>query len=232
MYYLYFGDDTITVRKEAMLKARHEADGADVFTFSDENLTSDILQSLVGATSLFRDREVFVLDTLSRNAGAFDLLRDAVPELQASPNLFIVVEEDLGAKDEKLLTSYAALTEKKLLPRSAAFNVFALSDALALRDKKSLWIQLLAAQKEGKTAEEIIGTLLWQLKCIRLSLHTQSAEEAGLKPFVYQKAKRALQKFSADDLTTYAHELVTLYHDGHAGRRNIDEALEAWVLGL
>jgi hypothetical protein len=82
----------------------------------------------------------------------------------------------------------------------------------------------------GLSAEEIIGTLWWQLKTLRLAMLTKSAEEAGVKDFPYNKAKRALKNFKDGEIETLSLRLLNLYHDGHAGKCDIDLALEEWVL--
>lgn len=114
----------------------------------------------------------------------------------------------------------------------ASFNTFAMADALARKDKKSLWVLLQNARHHNVSAEEIIGTLFWQLKSLRLAAETSSALEAGMKPFMYTKAKSALGKFAPGELTTLSRTLLSLYHDGHSGKRDIDLALEKFLLTL
>jgi len=103
---------------------------------------------------------------------------------------------------------------------------------LANKDKKSLWLLFCEAKRNGLSGEEIIGTLWWQLKSLRLAAMTNSASEAGMKDFTYNKAKRALRNFRDGELETLSHSLLLAYHDGHGGIRDIDYALEEWVLGL
>jgi hypothetical protein len=67
---------------------------------------------------------------------------------------------------------------------------------------------------------------------LRLAERTKSAEEAGQKPFVYSKAKRALSAFKEGELDSISRDLLSIYHDGHLGKRDIDLALERWVLTL
>jgi hypothetical protein len=88
------------------------------------------------------------------------------------------------------------------------------------------------ALREGAQAEEIIGILWWQLKMLRLAAKTKTAAEAGVKDFPYNKAKRALAGFKSGEVDTLARSLLALYHDGHAGKRYINVALEEWVLRM
>src|SRR5690606_30892279 len=74
------------------------------------------------------------------------------------------------------------------------FNIFALADALRVKDSKKLWLLLQEARASGQEAEAIFGTLWWQVKAIVLAGTSASANEAGLKPFVYSRAKSAAIK--------------------------------------
>ncbi len=232
MFFLYHGNDVIKVRTEAQKKATELAGQDRYDTISDDALTDALLENLVGANSMFREREVYLLDTISKNTGSFEVLKNTLEEVKVSPNVFVIMDEKLGVKDEKVFKEFAEGVEVFSLGAKKEFNIFGLTDALSNRDKKSLWILLTDAFREGKTSEEIIGTLMWQLKAISLAFLTNSAEEAGLKPFVFDKAKRALRKYTEEEIKRITHELVLLYHEGHGGKRNIDHALEGWVLRL
>jgi len=66
-----------------------------------------------------------------------------------------------------------------------------------------------------------------------LLAHTSStADEAGLNPFVYQKAKQGTRKYSPEELKQLSSSLVSLYHDARRGKHGLDEALERFVLSV
>jgi hypothetical protein len=129
------------------------------------------------------------------------------------------------AKHTNELHEFAAVKAER-------FNTFALADALAARNKKRLWLLLHNAYESGITPEEIIGVLWWQLKSLRLAAVTKVAAEAGMKDFPYNKAKRGLSSLPLADAERLSHELLTLYHAGHAGEVDLKLALEQWVLTL
>ena len=79
---------------------------------------------------------------------------------------------------------------------------------------------------------ELIGILWWQLKTLLLAQKTGNASEAGMKDFPYKKAKQALPNFAAGEVESLSLSLLTLYHQGHSGEVDIDEALELWLLSL
>jgi hypothetical protein len=233
MLFVYYGDDVTKVRIEALKKASSLlTEGGEVTFIASENASIEILKDIPRATSLFRSHEVYMLDTLSDDEVLFEMLVELLPALQDSGNQFVVIEQTLSPKMQKLFAEHAHTAEQFLGKARKPFNIFALSDALCARDKKTLWILLQEALREGKTSEELIGTIFWQLKMLRLGEVTKSALEAGQKPFVYDKAKRALSKYKHGELTELSHELLVLYHKGHMGLCTLSYALEAWVLKL
>ncbi len=149
-----------------------------------------------------------------------------------SPHAFIIIEGPLLADEKRLYQKQATeMFEAKAIARER-YNVFTLAESLLKKDKKQLWLQLQEARVAGLSTEEIIGTLWWQLKSLRLAKLTKSAAEAGMKDYPYSKAKRALSVFKEDELEELSASLLAVYHDGHGGVRDIDTALETWVLSL
>ncbi len=238
MLYVFTGTDTVAVRTQAhALLAQHAARGAPITTIAADTLSGDMLREHIDAQSLFAQEgtepQLIFLDTPSDKRDALDAVIALAEPLAASSNVFVVAEGKLLAADAKPLRAAAAeYHEVKGVPAGAAFNVFALGDALANRDKKTLWVLLMRAQGAGLSAESIIGTLFWQLKNMRLAALTGSAAEADLKPFVYNKAKRGAARYKATELEELSASLVSLYHDAHLGLCDIDIALERWALEI
>jgi hypothetical protein len=151
--------------------------------------------------------------------------------MSESQNTFLILEGALLAPVKKSYAKHAASSEEFIAVKNERFNTFAMADALAQKDRRQLWVLLQNAKREGLAAEEIIGMLWWQLKALRLADVTSNAAQAGMKDFPYNKAKRSLAKFAPGEVIKNSHTLLELYHDGHAGLRDIDLALEQWVLG-
>lgn len=232
MLFVYHGT-SVTETRTAALKKAHDLCGRDseVTFFLPEKINFEMLRDALGAVSLFRSNEVYVLDTLTENPELFERVLELAPEMGTSKNHFILIESSLPVRSKKVLEGHA--TEcKEYTEEKRAFDPFALGDALVARDRKTLWILLTEAWREGRTSEEILGTLWWQLKMIRLGKVAGSAVEAGQKPFVYDKAKRALKNYKTGEIEKLSHDLLMLYHEGHSGKWNIDHALEAWTLRL
>ena len=233
MLFVFYGNDTIGVRTKAYdFVAIHEKKGEVLQRIDGENYAPGILSDIAGSASLFGTKTIYLIDTPSVSK---DFYNDVVEHLEAlaqSATHFVVAEEALLAPEKKKFAKHAESIEEVKGATKERFNAFGMADSLARKDKKTLWMQLQDAKREGLSPEEIIGTLWWQLKSLRLAKQTGSAQEAGMKDFPYNKAKRALLAFKEGELEALSHSLLRVYHDGHLGKKDIDLALEKWVLSV
>ena len=234
MLYVYFGNDTIAVRAKALEKLHVlEEKGSSITRVTPENFASGMLTELAEGASLFSDAQAALLDTLSEGGiDMFTEIMDQLDLLEQSANHFVIIEGALKAPERKLLEKFATEVKEISKEKEEKFNTFQMADALLARDKKSLWLLLMEAFRNGSSPEEVIGILFWQLKALRLAERGKDEAETGLKPFVYGKAKRALSKFKPGELDRLSEELLTVYHDGHLGKHDIALALEKWVLTI
>jgi len=233
MLYAFFGTDVVKAREKAhALLHTLEAKGAEVVRVTPENWSIGVLLEHAGAASLFGEQSVVLIDTPSEDKEMFERVFDDLKMLGESENTFVLIEAGLLAAQKKKLEKHAEKCEEYVAAKTEKFNAFSLAEALLRRDKKSLWMLLTRAGREGLSAEEIVGVLFWQIKTLQLAGKAKSAAEAGVKPFVWSKATRALAKFKEGEVDRLSKDLVTLYHDGHTGRTDIDLALERFVLTL
>jgi len=232
MLQVYYGNDMVASRRAALTVIDSMIADLDVrlHKVESESYTSGMLLQMLGTASLFGGAEMYLLDTPSEETDFYDEVVSVLPLMSISSNSFIIIETTLLASERKKFEKYAGTLEEFKKAATAPFNAFAMADALSVRDKKSLWVLLQAAIRNGLSAEEIIGTLWWQLKSLRLAAITSSASEAGMKDFPYNKSKRALRNFKAGELETLSAGLLRVYHDGHGGVRDTLEGLEEWVL--
>jgi DNA polymerase III delta subunit len=235
MLQVFFGNDTESVRQAAyavIAERRQAIPASEVVRLEAETYEAGQFATLGDTMSLFGGVQLYLVDTPSESEVCFGELLGTAKRLAESTHHFVVIEGSLLAADKKMLTAAADKIEEFKAGSVEKFNAFKMADALVEKDKRRLWLLLQGAVAAGLPAEEIIGVLWWQLKTLRLAHMTKSASEAGVKDFPYNKAKRALQNFKAGELETLSHSLLTLYHDGHAGKRDINLALEAWVLRI
>lgn len=233
MLTVFYGNDTVTVRKEALkVIDDYEKEGYVPVRYSAEGYSEGLIANLLQADSLFGVKEVIIFDTPSEDLAFFEEVGEFAIELVESKLPFVVIEQGLLAAQLRIFTKAGARVQECKKVGGGTFNTFAMADALLARDKKMLWILLQEAKRKGVASEEIIGILWWQLKTLRLTYVTKSASEAGIKDFPYNKARRAQNKFTAKETDSLSLSLLEVYHDGHGGRRNMATALEGWVLGV
>ncbi len=233
MLYVFYGTDRMAVRRTSERLVASLAERFKTLTIDRLDAVScerGQITGLAGASSLFGGVNVYVIDSPSESEEVFsEIMREAIV-LAASPNHFVIIDGALSAAQRKVLKASAVTIEEFKAGTVERFNTFSLVDALVRKDKRQLWLLLQEAKRDGAKSEEIIGILWWQLKLLRLAAVTKTANEAGVSEFPYNKAKRALPLFSAGEIDRLAETLLTLYHDGHVGKREIDLALEEWVL--
>lgn len=234
MLYVFFGSDTEAVRRAGYAKLddlRSAYPEVAINKLDSAEYQIGQLASLSATTSLFGGVEAYLIDTPEENLDYKGELLLNGEILASSPAHFIVMTGSLLVAEKKALASALELEEFKSTG-TERFDAFKLADALARRDKRGLWVLLQDARQANLATEEIIGVLWWQLKTLRLALITKTATEAGVKDFPYNKAKKSLVNFKPGEVAKLSNSLLKLYHDGHAGKREIDLALEEWVLKL
>ncbi len=231
MYVVFFGSDRNGVRDAATAYIEKQLPkDATLSTIDAYDYSVGQIAEALGAHSLFGGAEWFVLDTPAANEEFKGELESILPELAASINTFVILEGALLAPVKKRYEKYAAESKEFSVKKQEKANPFAIAESLAQKDKRQLWVLLQEAKLAGRREEEIIGLLWWQLKSLRLAMKTTSAAAAGMSEFPYSKAKRALSKFAEGEVERLSQSLLELYHDGHAGARELDLALEEWVL--
>ncbi|MCF7816185.1 MAG: hypothetical protein K9M10_04250 [Candidatus Pacebacteria bacterium] len=233
MLYVYFGNDVTGVRQKALAFINKlDESGSSVTHITSDLYHEGILSDCAQGESLFGEQQIVLIDTPSDEVTVFDSVFSQLELLGTSKNHFVLIEGVLNAAHKKKVQAHATTNEELTAEKKERFNAFLLTDALINRDKKSLWFLLAKAKEEGLTNEEIIGVLFWQVKILRLASLTKSAEEAGQKQFVYNKAKRALGNFKKGEIDEISRTLLSIYHDDHLGKRDAGLKLEQWVLGM
>ncbi|MFA6464068.1 MAG: hypothetical protein WCV55_03630 [Candidatus Paceibacterota bacterium] len=207
---------------------------ASFLSFDEEEISLSILDELISSQGLFLKKIVAYLKCpLERTDLKKEILKK-IKLLKESENIFVWVEKDLNASEEKTLSeaSEKHLVSKGNIKEKEDFNIFSLTESFGRKDKFKLWTLILEAYKMGKSAEEIQGVLFWQAKSIALSKSEKTAEGAGLKPFSYSKAKQFGNNFSDKEINEVLKKLVEMYHKAHLGKINFELALEEFALSL
>jgi DNA polymerase III delta subunit len=229
---IFFGTDRKTVRDEAANFLSTAVPHVAADTIDATNYQPGQLPNLASAQSLFGGVEAYILDTPSADSEFETEVQEHLAQLAASENVFVILESRLLVAAKKKYEKHAETTKECNAEKADRFNAFSLAEALAKRDKKNLWVLLQEAQLAGLRPEEIVGMLWWQLKAIRLAGLTRSAEEAGMKEYPYRKAKSALNKYQPEEAALLASSLLSLYHQSHQGKADMDLQLENWCLSI
>lgn len=237
MLYLIHGTDTNASRAKlhtllsSLFKRRP---GAQYFHITTETIGTHNIDELVWSQGLFERKYIVVFDHILKDREWKDSLLRSLKAFGQTEHVCIFLEEKLDKKELAAFEKYAKEVREYISrdQKKERFNIFSLADALGRRDKRCLWTLYLKAKEENITDEEIHGTLFWQVKCSLLALSSANAEEAGLKPFVFNKSKSLQKYYSEGELRALASRLVGLLHDSRRGTHEFDIALERFMLSI
>lgn len=236
MLYLIYGSDREKARAkkdELLAVLRGKRPDAEMFALDVDNFTPGGLESLYSSQGLFEQKHIAVLDGLLSDKEAKEAVLSVLSHLADSSSVFLLLEGALDAKTVAQIEKHAAKTysygEKKKAEWGNNIN-FLIADAFGGKDRKNAWVLFQKAVRGGSSAEEIHGTLFWQVKTMMLAKKTKSAEEAGLKPFPYSKAVRFAKNFTEDELEEILSRLVDMYHGIRTEGGELEIELEKFLL--
>lgn len=192
---------------------------------------SRFLETIEGA-GLFESKNIVISHGILEQKDSRHVIMDKMQELQDSNNAFVFIENKILKTAVTKFEKIGATTHIfDSTVRKQDFNIFALTDLLAKKNKKELWVQYHAAKKQGVADEELHGIFMWQLKAIALVFIT-TEKESGLKPFVYNKAKTASRNWSQEEVLSKLKILIKNYHETRRGKCNFSLSLEQFILSL
>jgi len=133
-----------------------------------ESISPGEVAALATTQALFGGARIFALVGALAGALAEEYI-DMAKELAGSPHTFIFEEEKLLKKETDALSRAGAKIEKveKTKKEDFKFDRFGLATALANRDKKKLWLGLMAALRAGEKPEAIAGLLAWKARAMK-----------------------------------------------------------------
>ena len=236
MLYLIYGNDWQKARakaREVLDVLKKKKPDATVVSLEEGGVSEAKIDELAGSQGLFERKFIVFGDRVCADSQNAEIVADKLEVIGKSENVFVFLEEGVKAPLLKIFEKYAAkVQEFAKIEKKERFNSFSLADALGERNKQKLWILYEAALSEGLSPEELHGTLFWQVKSLRAAAIAKSADEAGLKPFAWTKAKRFLSRWDIKELENVSQNLVSLYHDSRRGEHELEIALEKWILDL
>ena len=237
MIYLIHGNDFEKARgkaRELITALQKKKPGAEVFRLEDEMVNGSKLDELSGSQGLFERKYIVFADNVFRSEEAKEIVLGKLKSLAESENIFIFLENELNKTNLKELEKFAEKVQQFSATKKTekAFNVFSLTEKLGQRDKRGLWILYQKALAEGLAPEEIHGVLFWQIKAMLAAVLGKTAEEAGFKPFVFQKSRGFAKNYSAEELKNLSSKMVAVYHNSRRAGPDLDVALERLILEI
>ncbi len=210
----------------------------------EEELSEGRIAELASGQALFSNKYIVHFAKTFENKENKELILKNLKEIAKSENIFIFTEgkmdkaaltkiEKNSEKVEEFAKPEKALTKKQALAaKGEKVDFFEFTDALGRRDKKGLWVLYQDALAEQVPAEEIHGMFFWETKSMLLGKKCKTAEEAGMKPYPFQKAREHGRNYKDGELETILEKLVTMYHEAHRGNADFHVALEKFILEL
>jgi hypothetical protein len=234
MLHAFLGTDTSAVLEAARASsAEHQTKHpqANVLTLESDQVAGE-LDALLDAQGLFARTNVVVLKWPFETAEGKQHVLDRLSALSESSNVFILASSKVDQKTHKKIEQFAADVQTFMKTEEQGYNgsLFVLGDQLAQRDKKTLWVSYQQALHTGSRAEEVHGILFWAVKSMLVASRSNSASEAGMKPFVYTKFNKGAGNYTTSELSVMSAELVSMYHEAHLGAYDLATKLEEWVL--
>lgn len=218
MLYVFYGTDGGKAQQKAMdtLRAlQKKAPHASTTRMDDEAITESSIADALAEHGLFKSEQIVYLDARS---GGIDAIVDAREVCASSASVVLVLAGKIKADHLKKIEKVAVKCqefekEKKVQER----NMFALSDLLLTKDSRGLFVELEKMRLDEVKGEEVVGILFWAAKTMVLASHARTSAESGLKPFVFQKAKKGAEVWGSSSAKKL---LTTLAHAPHKARRD------------
>ncbi len=259
MLYLLYGSDFKKSREklhstiDSLLKKKPDA---SFFKSDSSDFSEGQLDELISSQGLFEKKYIVQADGLFSDKKSKEIVLDKLDKISESENIFLFIEEKIDKPTLKKIEKVAQKVQefdgghqngsRKFSVVGGdevdlgEFNIFNITDALGRKDKKELWVLCQRAGRHNIPAEEIYGILMWQIKSILIAKKSKSAEESGLKPFVYNKSLRFAKNFKdpktsgsgEGELEKISSQLISIYHDARRGLVEFDVSLERFVLNL
>lgn len=235
MIYLLHGKNFKDSRKklhslvDALLK---KEPNASKFYLNDRNFRTESLEEMINSQTLFAGRFIVVMDKLLSEESSKEIVLSKLKEISESENIFIFIEEELN---KTILARFKKRAEKiqeffQEEEKKEKFNVFSITDAYSMRDKRKTWILYQKALNNNLVPEEIHGVLLWQVKNLLMVKDEKNLNDLGMNPFVLRKTLSFASNFKKEELIEIGERLVEIPHKARRGIEDFDVSLEKFIL--
>lgn len=229
MLYYFLGDDVVRAKAEIVKRTL----GSHVVRVGEGGEPLDATLGYLEQRGMFSPQVSLVIERPFDSPEGKEYVLEHAETFARSDTQVFVIQPDVDALTKKKLEVHGAVEVYDVSHNRTAEippNSFALVDALQAGDRKRAWILYRQLIASGVSAEEVHGTLAWAARGVVLASHTKNANEAGMKPFPYDKAKRVARTLASGVAEAQSAELVRLYHDARLGRGTLEDLLEVYLL--
>lgn len=216
MLYLFTGSDGAKVRERAfawVAAARRKQPDVSYLRLSPEQITAGSLAEASSSQGLFFKKLLVLLDDPFSMKESGTIVAEHLPSLSESENPVALIAPRLLAAQKKKIETLAHkifIYDERSKKTAPGFNAL-LVNALASKNKETLWLELMRARRAGDAPEMLHGLLHW-------------------------KARDLMEKGSArwkkEDARTLSCELIELLSDSRSGELSLGENLERFVLSI
>jgi hypothetical protein len=238
MLQVFVGTDTKKVRaalKESLLKVSVQR----MLIVTPEDVYERNIDMEENQVDMFGSQPALIFDNLysrddtGRDPAAFaQLVTDRLVERIQSTLYYFVIEDALHAATVKKFEKEGVKVQRfDVASVIKEMPSFALTDALAARDRRMLWMYVALELAKGVAPEEVHGRLWWQMKNMLLAAQCSTAQEVGMKEFPFSKARAAARAYG-EALQPTAQILADLLPQARMKGVDTRVALELFCLTL
>lgn len=225
MITIFSGDQTQYREYIETLKKKYTFDSVYFATASE--LSDNFFDEMSQAT-LFGTTYLASVDGLEKAVEFSNLVIERIENLKRSPHMIVLFD------DEGLLVDFASEHDILVSPKTnkekddRGVNPFIISDSIFSRDKKSTWLTYHSLVDDGLSPREIHTVLFWAFKAIAQAKDKKTAEDAGLKPFVFSKVRKG--NWDTKEIETSLSSLARILHTASFDDEDFSFALERFIL--
>ena len=195
MLYVFCGDrfGAREMSKEFVAVCQNKRKDAE-YIYLSSVATHYALEELLLGQGLFEQKYIVFCDEMLQDFSGQHLV-DNLSLYHDSPHMFVVFEPSLTSECEKKLVGAGAVIKRCVAKRVVGEDVrliFSFVDIFLRGDREKTFVSLYSLFDSGVLPSSVLNMLLWQLRMLVLISESDTAANAGVKPFVYTKAKRAL----------------------------------------
>lgn len=211
MLYVFCGDrfaarERSRVFADACKKKRSAAE----YIYLSPSISHQSLEELLVGQGLFEKKYIVFCDELLGDSSGEHMLGN-LSSYHESSHMFIVFEPSLSTSLERKLSGAGATVQKFAEQKKGEDSrvLFGFIDVFCRGVPEKTLASFFSLVRRGESPSSLLNILLWQLRMLVLVSQSSSAVEAGVKPFVFTKTKKALAVFSSPfDLFVMAEEAV------------------------